>query len=340
MRGSGPQTITEWREVLVDGGESRKRATKAVTRSAEGSATAQTRMSWLSMTLVIVVLLGASAWQGWHLYREAARQKALQYVGEMVAIPAGSFRMGDMTGDGLDRERPVHSVSVPAFSMGKYEVTVGQFRRFVEATGYRTDAEQNADGNQGCYVYTGGMWGWTPGDSWHNPGFSVGDNHPVVCVSWNDAQAFVKWLNNETGSNYRLPTEAEWEYAARGGSTTKYHFGNSESQLSRYASFNWRNQSCPDGLGKCTAEVGRYRPNSFGLYDMHGNVWEWVQDCWNDSYAGAPTDGGAWTNGDCGRRVVRGGSWNVYPEYLRSASRGWYDRSYRDYSIGFRLAQD
>ena len=242
-----------------------------------------------------------------------ADSDAQQYAGEMMAIPAGTFRMGDLSGDGYDSEKPVHSVTVPAFNMGRYEVTVGQFRRFVEATGYRTEAERNTDGNQGCTVSTGGGWESTAGTSWRNPGFSVGDNHPVVCVSWNDAEAFVKWLNGKAGGDFRLPTEAEWEYAVRAGSSTKYHFGNNESQLCRYGNhadsgtdFGWKNESCSDGVGKRTAEVGRYQPNSFGLYDMHGNVSEWVEDCWNDSYAGAPSDGRAWTQGDCSQRVIRG----------------------------------
>ena len=279
--------------------------------------------------------------------RDAARQKAEQYAGDMVSIPGGTFRMGDMSGDGGDYEKPVHSVTVPAFNMGKYEVTVGQFRRFVEATGYRTDAERNTDGNQGCLTYSGDNWDWAPGTSWRNPGFSVGDKHPVVCVSWNDAQAFVKWLTSQTGENFRLPSEAEWEYAVRAGSSTKYHFGNDESQLCRYANhadngtdFGWKKETCSDGVGERTAEVGRYQPNSFGLYDMHGNVWEWVQDCWNDSYAGAPSDGRAWTSGDCSRRVVRGGSWDIGPWNLRSASRFWYSRSSRFDYQGFRLVQD
>ena len=279
--------------------------------------------------------------------RESAAAKARQYVGEMVDIPAGSFRMGDMSGEGGDSEKPVHSVTVPAFKLGKHEVTVGQFQRFVEATGYRTDAERNADGNAGCRTYTGDGWDWTAGASWRNPGFSVGDDHPVVCISWNDVEAYVEWLSTETGERYRLPTEAEWEYAARAGSSTKYHFGNSESQLCRYANhadtstdFSWRNETCSDGVGMRTAVVGRYEQNRFGLHDMHGNVWEWVQDCWNGSYVGAPADGRGWTSGDCSLRVVRGGSWYHYSRYLRSAYRGGDDRSHRYVNIGFRLAQD
>ena len=169
----------------------------------------------------------------------------------------------------------------------------------------------------------------------------------MVCVSWNDAEAFVEWLAAQTGKAFRLPTEAEWEYVARAGSTTKYHFGNSESQLCRYGNhadsstnFSGRNKSCSDGVGKRTAVVGRYQPNSHGLYDLHGNVSEWVADNYNDSYASAPSDGRAWTLWDPGLRVIRGGSWYAPPRYLRSANRGWVPRAYRTYRIGFRLAQD
>ena len=264
-------------------------------------------------------------------------------AGEMVLIPGGNFRMRDLNGDG----RRGHRVTVRTFRLGMHEVTVGQFRRFVEATGYRTDAERNENGAQGCYVYTGDGWDWTGDASWRNPGFSVEDNHPAVCVSWNDAQAFIAWLAEQTGNTYRLPSEAEWEYAVRARSTTEYHFGNDESQLCQYANhadistdFDWRNTACSDGVGMRTAEVGRYQPNSFGLYDMHGNVWEWMEDCWNEYYNSAPSDGSAWMHGDCGFRVIRGGSWSRSPRYLRSATRYSSTRSFRNDFLGFRLAQD
>ena len=271
--------------------------------------------------------------------RQALEAKLETLVGEMVSIPGGMFRMGDMSGDGYDDEKPVHSVTVPSFRMGKYEVTVGQFRRFVEATGYRTDAERNADGNKGCNVKGSGFWQsrwqWVPDHNWRNPGYSIDENHPVVCVSWNDAEAFVEWLAAQTGESFRLPTEAEWEYAARAGSTTKYSWGNSIGS----------NRANCDGCGSRwdddrTAPVGSFSANAWGLHDMHGNVWEWVQDCWNYSYAGAPTDGSAWTSGNCDERVIRGGSWWYGPSALRSAFRFGYSRSYRGNAIGFRLAQD
>ena len=241
--------------------------------------------------------------------REAARQKALQYVGEMVSIPAGTFRMGDMSGDGQSDEKPVHRVRVSAFNLGKYEVTFAQW-----------DA---------C-VADGGCGGYRPED------YGSGrDNHPVINVSWDNVQTFIFWLNKKTGGNFRLPSEAEWEYAARAGSKTKYSWGNSIGS----------NRANCDGCGSRwdddrTAPVGSFSANAWGLHDMHGNVWEWTEDCWNDSYAGAPSDGRAWELGNCGQRVVRGGSWDVEPGGLRSAFRGRAPRSGRSFSVGFRLAQD
>ena len=267
--------------------------------------------------------------------RVESEARARKAIGEMVAIPGGTFRMGDLSGNGNDCEKPVRGVTVTAFKMGKYEVTVGQFRRFVEATGYRTDAERNAGDNEGCFSKSGDSFDWVSGRSWRNPGFSVGDDHPVVCVSWNDAESFVEWLAAQTGQVFRLPTEAEWEYAARAGNTTKYSWGNKFGKNRT----NCNKLFCGDRW-EYTAPVGSFSANSWGLHDLHGNVWEWVQDCWNDSYVGASTDGRAWTSGDCGLRVVRGGSWQYDAWNLRSAFRHKLTRSSRSNDQGFRLAQD
>ena len=263
---------------------------------------------------------------------------------EMVVIPAGRFRMGCVSGrDCFDWEKPVHGVRIAQpFAMSKYEVTRGEFGRFVAQADYRTTAERSG----GCQVWDGSEFTEQSSARWNNPGFNQSDTDPVVCVSWDDAVAYAKWLSSETGVRYRLPSEAEWEYVARLGSATKYHFGDDESQLCRYANhadrstnFSWRNESCSDGVGERTAEVGSYRSNDFGLYDMHGNVWEWVADCWNDSYVGAPSDGSAWTSGDCGLRVLRGGSWGDIPRYLRSAYRNAITTDFRIINIGFRVAR-
>jgi formylglycine-generating enzyme required for sulfatase activity len=152
----------------------------------------------------------------------------------------------------------------------------------------------------------------------------------VVCVSWEDAKTYVEWLGKETGQLYRLPSEAEWEYACRAGTTTRYWWGD-DSPTPEQANFGMNVRR--------TTEVGFYPANPWGLHDMHGNVWEWVEDCWNDSYEGAPNDGSAWTSGDCSRRVLRGGSWNYEPELLRSALRSVDLTGGRDNYVGFRVAR-
>ena len=241
--------------------------------------------------------------------RREIESRVKELAAGMVEIPAGRFRMGDLNGGGdYYRERPVHRVTVPDFKMGKYEVTFTQWDACV------------ADG--GCGGYRPSDAGWGRG------------NRPVINVSWGNAQRFIGWLNAKTGGNFRLPTEAEWEYAARAGSTTKYSWGNriGSNRANCY-------EDCGDRW-KYTAPVGSFSANAWGLHDMHGNVREWVEDCHNDSYAGAPTDGRAWTSGHCYGGAVRGGSWNLDSRGLRSASRDWSPRSNRNYNQGFRLVQD
>jgi formylglycine-generating enzyme required for sulfatase activity len=201
---------------------------------------------------------------------------------KMVWIPAGSFRMGDIHGGGDSDEKPVHEVSINRFAMSRTEVTVGEFRRFVDATGYKTEAEKGKN----CRTYKNGSWGWVKDVNWRNPNFSQDDNHPVVCVSWTDATAYVEWLSQQTGKQYRLPTEAEWEYAARAGTETTRYWGNEPDEACRYANvhdrtskkengFGWTHHNCTDGYAK-TAPVGSFKPNDLGLFDMLGNVWEWT----------------------------------------------------------------
>ena len=228
---------------------------------------------------------------------------------EMVVIPAGSFRMGCVSGlDCFDREKPVHTVAISqSFTVSKYEITFEDYDRFTYPN--KVDDE-----------------GWGRG------------RRPIINVSWNDAKEYVAWLSSQTGQTYRLLTEAEWEYAARAGSTTKYSWSNDIG----------RNRANCDGCGSQwdnsqTAPVGSFGANAFGLHDMHGNVYEWVEDCWNENYSGAPTDGSAWLRGNCESRVVRGGSWYVDPRFLRSANRSGItagDRSFDDgYGFGFRVAR-
>jgi formylglycine-generating enzyme required for sulfatase activity len=217
---------------------------------------------------------------------------------EMIEIPSGSFLMGS---DEYRDELPVHPVAVGSFEMGKYPVTQKQ-------------------------------WQVVMGD---NPSYfkGAGEDCPVEQVSWDDAQEFIKALNALTGQEYRLPTEAEWEYACRAGSTGKWCFGDDESELGQYA---WHRKNSDNK----THPVGKKKPNAFGLHDLHGNVWEWCQDGWHNSYKGAPVDAREWVgDSDDKYRVLRGGSWINVPQNLRAAYRFFSDPAVRDESYGFRLAR-
>ncbi len=270
---------------------------------------------------------------------------------EMVVIPAGRFVMGTAPGEEereelsdqfRNRSQPRHGVDVKSFSAGKFEVTRGQYRVFAEASGRSSD---------GCFVWTGAGFEKDPTKDWRNPGYAQDDLHPVACVSWDDASAYVRWLSQKTGRNYRLLTEAEWEYAARAGTTTTRFWGDAGNMSCGYANgadlaaaaqvpgaSNWYVANCNDRYAY-TAPVGSYRANAFGLYDMLGNVWEWTQDCWNGNYSGAPTDGNAWAAGDCFLRAVRGGSWEDAPLGLRAAYRVGSPTVIRVYIRGFRVAR-
>lgn len=274
----------------------------------------------------------------------------------MVRIPGGRFEQGSPS-DERDRgndEGPVRTVTVRAFSLGKYEVTRGQFRAFVKATGYRTDAEKNTampglHGTVGCFAYKGGSdFGWKAGTSWRDTGFPQGDDHPVACLSWNDASAYVEWLRRETGKSYRLPSESELEYANRAGTARTWAWGNDGNGGCRHANYGdasakprfsgWPTAPCKDGY-VFTASVGSFLANAFGLHDTTGNVWEWTQDCYHGSYNGAPTNGSAWTSGDCSQRVLRGGAWGSGSQGVRAAVRFGNRPANRNLNAGLRLAQ-
>jgi formylglycine-generating enzyme required for sulfatase activity len=263
---------------------------------------------------------------------------------EMVVIPPGRFVMGSPKDeDGrLDREGPQREVTIPrAIAVGKFEITRGQFERFAQ--------EANRPLGEGCYALGSGKWGMQADKHRRNPGFAQTDDHPVVCIDWNDARAYVAWLSRKSGKTYRLLTEAEWEYAARATTTMARHWGKGfDPDGCRYANIadTTAKQTLPgQPTANCsdshvfTAPAGHFLPNPFGLHDMLGNVWEWVEDCWNESYAGAPNDGSAWTSGDCSRRVLRGGAWNFTPSFARAALRGRYDAGYRSNHGGVRVAR-
>ena len=236
--------------------------------------------------------------------------------------------MGDIQGNGHDNEKPVHEVSLKSFAMGRYPVTVGDFGLFVKATGYKTEAEKG----DGAYVWKDNDWKKVKDANWRKPYFSQEDNQPVVCVSWNDAVVYVEWLSEQTGQQYSLPTEAQWEYAARAGTETDYWWGNEIGK--NRANFDGSGSKWSD---KQTSPVGSFDPNPFGLYDTVGNVWEWCKDYWGDYSAKAQTDPTGPTSG--GSRVVRGGSWYGGARYARAAFRYSREPGRRSHTRGFRCAR-
>jgi len=235
---------------------------------------------------------------------------------EMVLIPAGTFTMGSSVSEsrreheGDDTSRPEHLVTIARpFWLGKYPVTLGEYAAFASETG-------------------------RGGHSWSSPGFQQDDQHPVVNVSYQDAQTYLSWLSDRTGQAYRLPSEAEWEYGARAGTSTARYWGEGAGEPSEHARFSleWR-------LTAGTSPVTSFYPNAFGLCNTLGNVWEWTEDRWHNGYGGAPIDGSAWTAGDDVHRVLRGGSWLRVSAMARSASRFPVSPSFRYIDFGFRCAR-
>jgi sulfatase modifying factor 1 len=289
----------------------------------------------------------------------------------MVPLGAGEFQMGS-TDDENERERvppsmreaslPNHRVKIRnAFAIGKYEVTRAEFAEFVADSGYKPQ--------ESCFVFApdrdaplltaqpvdrSATFTERTGFSWRNAGFRQANEEPVVCVSWNDAKAYVAWLSTKTRQRYALPSEAEWEYAARAGSTGARYWGEGLQDVCGFANGgdlslvrmrgvlferDTPHMPCEDGYG-FTAPVGKFKPNAFTLHDMIGNVAEWVEDCWSDNYASAPDDGSAVTLPNCRRYVVRGGSWfNVHGRFLRAANRAQHGADTRVSVTGFRIVR-
>jgi len=218
-------------------------------------------------------------------------------------IPAGEFQMGSSADT---EEQPVHGVDIlQPLALSVHEITNADWDACLREGGCRFSPDREGEE----------------------------DNYPVSNLSWDDAREYVAWLSDKTGESYRLPSEAEWEYAARAGTETRYWWGDDPQG---------GQANCEGCAGGADGElpVGSFEPNPFGLYDVHGNVWEWTADCWNDDYEGAPTDGEPWTQGDCIARVLRGGAWRLDSEYMRAARRYHYDRDVRYYLHGLRVARE
>jgi len=301
--------------------------------------------------------------------KEPHRKLAVDLGMELVLIPAGEFKMGIgesaeeaatffnktygrllVQADWFKDEHPQHRVRITKpFYLGAYPVTRGQFRQFVADAGYKTDAEKGDDP---------GAYGWDPDKkefvfnekySWRNAGFEQTDEHPVINVSWNDAVEYCKWLSKKEGKTYRLPTEAEWEYACRAGTTTRYYSGDDPETLAKVgnvadaaaeAQFPDRTRTIRASDGYVfTAPVGQFKPNAFGLYDMHGNAFEWCADWYGKDYYGkSPADDPKGPDAGDGR-VLRGGSWVAWPGSTRSAGRNWFGPADRSDFTGFRVAR-
>jgi formylglycine-generating enzyme required for sulfatase activity len=269
---------------------------------------------------------------------------------EMVPLPAGTFTMGAPSGE-EEREKlpparaghaqPQHQVTIRySFAIAKYDVTVEEFSVFAQETGYRSSSPCRAPGKP-----------LVPEHDWRNPGFAQTGRHPATCLTWEDAKAYTTWLAAKTGRAYRLPSEAEWEYAARAGSTAARYWGDGIAEACQYANVTDRaafaaasavrdadyDFDCTDGHAY-TSPVDAFKPNAFGLYDMLGNVWQWVEDCWTEDYKGAPIDGSSVVSGNCNTRVFRGGAWSSHPRSIRSAYRIGDPHDLRTSDSGLRVA--
>lgn len=309
---------------------------------------------WAGVAIPIVAAVVLLAWYAFRPERPVVHREAGEAVpaspppappNTFVNIPAGHFLMGSPSHeDGrYDDEGPVHDVAITSFTLSKYDVTRGEFATFVKETGH--------DAGNSCYTHETGDWESHNGRNWRDPAFRQTDRDPVVCVNWNDIQAYAGWLGRKTGHRYRLPTEAEWEYATRAGTTSARFWGEDPDQACAYANVadqtardqiaeasTWDLHNCRDGYAY-TSPVGSFKPNAFGLYDMLGDVWQWTEDCYHKNYKGAPGDGSAWTTDTCELHSVRGGAWLIEPENVRSASRVRDYPANRFSSLGFRLVR-
>jgi len=308
----------------------------------EGVVAAARAAAKLAAALALLLQLGATSATGTEL-APGTLFRDCPDCPEMVVVPVGTFTMGSSESDkswaaghggnleSVADESPPHQVVLAAFALGRYDVTRDEYAAFARETGYPAGDGCGRDSFK---------WDKQAGVGWSNPGFDQTGRDPVVCVSWQDAKAYISWLNRKVGppgstsgeGPYRLPSESEWEYAARAGSATRFWWGDEDGDAPTHAWFR-------SNSGSQTHPVGLKPANRFGLYDIVGNVWQWTEDCYADTYANAPVDGRAADTGKTCLRVDRGGSW-MYPAWLlRLATRERNPADFRDAIMGFRLAR-
>jgi sulfatase modifying factor 1 len=296
---------------------------------------------------LLPVLAGALALVGAAAPDEPVREIVNSIGMKLVSVPAGKFLMGSPKEEserGDDEEQHPVEITRP-FLVGKYEVTVGQFKAFVKDAGYRTEAEKDGKGGR---AFDGKEFIQKPEYTWRNLYIPQSDDDPVVVVTWGDAVAFCDWLSKKEGKTYRLPTESEWEYACRAGTTTRFYNGDKEDDLRavgniadaslkrKWLAVTWT-MSWDDGF-PYTSPVGKFAPNAFGLHDTLGNAWEWCSDWYHKDYPqGATRDPQGAATGTL--RVTRGGAWSTQPKFCRSAFRDWHEPGYRSDCVGFRVVQ-
>lgn len=307
----------------------------------------------LALVAVLAVFLAGGA--AWAQTRPVATVRDCPTCPEMVLLRGGTFTMGVPPGEeereavppqSRGRSQPQRQVTVAPFLMGRFEITREQFAAYLEATRGNTDNAcwtEGVDGRRRNYK----------GFTWRQPGFNQTGRDPVVCVNWFEVRGYATWLSQKTGKRYRLPSEAEWEYAARAGTsgarpfkadaaTVCSHANTADASLAeayKHRGDPERHASCSDGF-PFTAPVGAFPPNAFGLYDMLGNAWEWTEDCWKETYEGAGVDQKPRYDGDCQKRVVRGGGWFDHLPRVRSGFRFRDSNGHNGNMLGFRLARD